>query len=172
MLGNLVLDPHGVESAIGETAGLGLLDVVTTMLKEKQTHQVEARLLPAGQELSPGCEAAITGYEIHMGDTELGPGARAFAIIATRSGSASGVDDGAVSADGRVFGSYLHGIFDNTGFRTSFLNRIRRGKGMPEQAEVAPASDPFDLLATHMEQHLDMARIFEICGATVMNQGN
>ena len=170
MLGNLVLDPHRVESDTGETAGLGLLDVVTTMLQEKQTHQVEAQLLPAGQELSPGCEAAITGYEIHMGDTLIGPDARPFATIAKRSGSAVAIVDGAVSSDGRIFGTYLHGIFDNHGFRTSLLNRIRRGKGMPEQAEVAKTSDPFDLLATHMEQHLNMARIFEICGATLTSQ--
>ena len=167
MLGQLVLDPHRVESGVSETTGLGLLDVVTTMLKEKQTHQVEARLLSAGQELVPSCEAAVTGYEIHMGETVLGSGARQFACIVKRSGNAAEIGDGAVSQDGRVFGTYLHGIFDNHGFRTSFLNRIRRGKGMPELDEVAPASDPFDLLATHMERHLDMERIFEICGASV-----
>ena len=167
MLGKLVLDPQRVESQIAEAAGLALLDVVTTMLEEKQTHQVEAQLLSAGQELSPGCEAAVTGYEIHMGETVLGAGARPFATIATRSGSAAGIGDGAVSQDGRVFGTYLHGIFDNHGFRTAFLNRIRREKRMPEQAQVAPQSDPFDLLATHMEQHLDMARIFAICGEMV-----
>ncbi len=167
MLGSRVLDPHRVESGVAEAAGLGLLDVVTTMLDEKQTHQVEAQLLAAGRELSPECGGVITGYEIHMGETVLGPQARPFAAIATRSGSAADIGDGAVSQDGRIFGTYLHGIFDNHGFRTSFLNRIRRGKGMPERDEAAPVSDPFDLLASHMEQHLDMARIFEICGAPV-----
>jgi adenosylcobyric acid synthase len=167
MLGNLVLDPHHVEGDLSEAAGLGLLDVETTMLEEKETHQVEAHLLPAAIELVPGCETAISGYEIHMGQTVLGPGARPFASIAERSRSAASLNDGAVSGDGRVFGTYLHGIFDNQSFRTAFLNRLRRGKGIPEQAEVIPASDPFDLLATHMEKHLDMARIFEICGATV-----
>lgn len=167
MLGNLVLDPDHVESGVVEAQGLELLDVVTTMLKEKQTHQVEAQMLAAGLELAPGCEAAITGYEIHMGDTVLGAGVRPFAAIAKRSGHAVEICDGAISEDGRIFGTYLHGIFDNDGFRTAFLNRIRRDKGMPEQAGVAPVSDPFDLLATHMEQHLDMARIFDICGASV-----
>jgi adenosylcobyric acid synthase len=66
-----------------------------------------------------------------------------------------------------VFGTYLHGIFDNHGFRTAFLNRLRRDKGMPEQAALVPLDDPFDLLALHMEKHLDLARIFEICGPTV-----
>jgi len=72
MLGNMVLDPYRVESGDYQGAGLGLLDVVTTMLKDKQTHQVEAQLLSAGQELAPGCAAAITGYEIHMGESVLG----------------------------------------------------------------------------------------------------
>jgi adenosylcobyric acid synthase len=167
MLGKQLLDPHGVESGIAEAAGLGLLDVVTTMLKQKQTHQVEAQLLAAGQGIAPGCGADITGYEIHMGETLLGCGADSFATVIKRSGSVVAIGDGAVSQDGRVFGTYLHGIFDNPGFRTAFLNRIRRDKGMPEQAEAAQVSDPFDLLATHLEQHLDLERIFEICGATV-----
>jgi adenosylcobyric acid synthase len=167
MLGKLVLDPHHVESCAAETAGFGLLDVVTTMLKEKQTHQVEAQLLPAGLEVAPGCRPTVTGYEIHMGETVLGATARSFATIDKRSGNSLAVGDGAVSQDGRVFGTYLHGIFDNHSFRTAFLNRIRRVKGMPELAEVVPPSDPFDLLATHMEEHLDMERIFEICGETV-----
>ncbi len=167
MLGARVLDPHRVESGIGSAAGLGLLDVVTTMLKEKQTHQVEARLLPAGQEIAPGAGAGIAGYEIHMGESVLGSCVRPFAGIGKRSGSDASLEDGAVSPDGRVFGTYLHGIFDNHGFRTAFLNRIRREKGLPEQAEAVPVADPFDLLADHMERHLDMERIFRICGATV-----
>ena len=167
MLGNLVLDPHRVEGELGQAAGLDLLDVETTMLKEKETHQVEAHLTAASLDLAPGCQTAISGYEIHMGKTVLGSAARPFAEIAERSGSAACISDGAVSPDGRVFGTYLHGIFDNRGFRTAFLNRLRRGKAMPEQAEVVPLSDPFDLLALHMEKHLDLERIFEICGATV-----
>jgi len=167
MLGNVVLDPYRVESGDCQASGLGLLDVVTTMLKDKQTHQVEAQLLSAGQELAPGCAAAITGYEIHMGESVLGDDSRPFASIGKRSGNEAAMEDGAISQDGRVFGTYLHGIFDNHGFRTAFLNRIRRDKGMPEQATVVPMQDPFDLLATHMEQHLDMERIFEICGETV-----
>ena len=103
MLGNMVLDPDRVEGATGEAAGLGLLDVETTMLKEKETHQVEAHLAASACELVPGCRTDITGYEIHMGQTVLGSGARPFADIAERSGSAASVSDGAVSPDGRVF---------------------------------------------------------------------
>ncbi|WP_224959963.1 cobyric acid synthase [Geomonas subterranea] len=164
MLGVTVNDPDRVESSLESTEGLGLLDVVTTMLKEKQTHQVEGKLLPAGQEVAPGCGPSVAGYEIHMGESVLGRDASPFARISSRSGTVTELEEGAVSADGRVFGTYLHGIFDNHGFRTAFLNRIRRQKGMPEQAEAALAPDPFDQLAAHMEKHLDLERIFQICG--------
>jgi adenosylcobyric acid synthase len=163
MLGKVVRDPQQVESNVEQAEGLGLLDVETTMLGEKQTHQVEARLQPGGRNVAAGCDAGITGYEIHMGDTVLGPEARAFATILKKSGAETSTDDGAVSCDGRVFGSYLHGLFDNHAFRTAFLNAIRLEKGLPEQGEIAPQVDPFDALADHMEKHLDMDRIFDIC---------
>ncbi|TSK04341.1 MAG: cobyric acid synthase [Geobacter sp.] len=171
MLGKTVLDPERVESDLECVEGLGLLDVVTTMLKEKQTHQAEATLSAAGASVAPGCGAAVTGYEIHMGESVLGQGVTPFASITSRSGEGVKVDDGAVSADGRVFGTYLHGIFDNHGFRTAFLNRIRRAKGLPEQAEAAPMPDPFDALAAHMERHLDLERIFRICGISPLRAG-
>ncbi|MBJ6801544.1 cobyric acid synthase [Geomonas propionica] len=164
MLGTTVNDPDRVESALESTQGLGLLDVVTTMLQEKQTHQAEGELLPAAQGVAPGCRPALTGYEIHMGESVLGSGASPFARISSRSGIVADLEEGAVSADGRVFGTYLHGIFDNHGFRTAFLNRIRRQKGIPERTEVALAPDAFDALAAHMEKHLDLERIFQICG--------
>ncbi|GFO65957.1 cobyric acid synthase [Geomonas paludis] len=164
MLGAAVNDPDRVESSLESTDGLGLLDVVTTMLKEKQTHQAQGELLPAGQGVAPGCGTAVAGYEIHMGESVLGSGASPFARISSRSGAGADLEDGAVSADGRVFGTYLHGIFDNHAFRTGFLNRIRRQKGIPERAEVALAPDPCDELAVHMEKHLDLERIFQICG--------
>ncbi|HJV34421.1 cobyric acid synthase [Geomonas sp.] len=167
MLGKVVLDPHRVESGIAEMPGLGLLDVETTMLEIKQTHLVEATLLAAGQEIAPESPATITGYEIHMGDTVAGSGVRPFARIETRSGGEAGIVDGAVSKDGRVMGTYLHGVFDNHSFRTAFLNRIRRAKGLPEREAAAPTVDPFDALAAHMEKHLDMERIFQICGPTI-----
>lgn len=164
MLGNLVRDPEHVEGKLERVAGLELLDVETVMLRVKETHLVEAELLPAARELVPDCAPELTGYEIHMGETSLGSDARPFAMLGSRSGVAVGVTDGAVSANGRVFGTYLHGIFDNHGFRTAYLNRLRRKKGLPEQDVVATQVDPFDQLAEHMERHLDLDRIFAICG--------
>jgi adenosylcobyric acid synthase len=166
MLGRRVLDPEGVESHIRAAEGLGLLDVETVMRPEKETHQAEALLLDAGVALAPGCGGTLEGYEIHMGETTVGAGAFPFALLTRRSGREVELPDGAVSPDGRVFGTYLHGLFDNDGFRRGFLNRIREKKGLPPLAETAPQDDPFDLLAAHLERHLDMARLLAICGIT------
>src|SRR5262249_43613421 len=110
MLGCRVSDPDGVEAALErEAEGLGLLDVVTVMLSHKETHQVEAELLPAGLQAAPRSARALQGYEIHMGETILGPGVQPFARITSRSGQEVEVLDGAVTRDGRIFGTYLHG---------------------------------------------------------------
>jgi adenosylcobyric acid synthase len=164
ILGKKILDPHGIESAIGEAEGLGLLDVETVMLHHKETHQAEGRLLPAGARIAPGCADCVSGYEIHMGRTTLGPSAQPFAELKRRSGGDGAISDGAVSADCRVFGTYLHGLFDNHGFRAAFLNRIRTEKGLPTASTDCRLDDPFDLLAEHLERYLDMERLFRICG--------
>jgi len=165
MLGKHILDPVGVESSVVEADGLGLLDASTTMLPHKETHQVEARLLQGGAVVAPTCGSVeLSGYEIHMGETLVGDGSRSFAFISSRSGNPVKVRDGAVSTDGRVFGTYLHGIFDNAPFRAAYLNRIRKEKGLPLPVINGEMDDPLDLLATHLETHLDMERVLAICG--------
>ena len=163
MLGRRVLDPDGVESARAEAAGLGLLDVETVMQPVKATHQVTAQLLTGGGKVAPGAAGELSGYEIHMGETTLAPSVEPFASITTRSGRAVMRTDGAVSPDGRIVGTYLHGIFGNTGFRSTFLNRLRLNRGLPIQSTAEP-EDPFDQLAWHLEQNLDMPRLYAICG--------
>ncbi|MRR34424.1 cobyric acid synthase, partial [bacterium] len=164
MLGARVLDPDGIESDAREAQGLGLLDVETVLLAGKETHQAEARLLRAAALAAPGCEGTVSGYEIHMGTTTLGPEAKPFAQLVQRSGREVALPDGAVSPDARVFGTYLHGIFDNPGFRNAFLNRLRLEKGIPTVSGSCCMEDPFDLLAEHLERHLDMVKLLEICG--------
>ncbi len=164
MLGRKIFDPDGVESSIAEAEGLGILDVETTLLPSKETHQAEARLLQAALLIAPDAADTVSGYEIHMGNTTLGPTAKPFCQLLRRSGSEVAVLDGAASADGRVFGSYLHGIFDNQAFRTAFLNRLRREKGMAVLAADRQADDPFDLLAAHLERHLDLDKLLQLCG--------
>lgn len=162
MLGRRVLDPFNVESDIKEAEGLSLLDVETVMLMQKETHQVTGHLL-AEMDLADGGRE-LTGYEIHMGETTRGDNALPFARIECRSDRLVDIEDGAVSMDGRIHGTYLHGIFDNAGFRTAFLNGIRRSKGLRERHKVIPIKDPYELLADHLERHLDMDRLFAICG--------
>lgn len=164
ILGRRVSDPDGVEAlSAAEAEGLGLLDVVTIMLKAKETHQVVAELHTAGFQVAPKSAKQLEGYEIHMGETILGKSVEPFAHIVTRSGEEVEVLDGAVTRDGRIFGTYLHGLFHNDSFRGAFLNRIRRKKGLAER-EPARQDDPFDKLAAHLEQHLDMNRLLAVCG--------
>lgn len=164
MLGRRVTDPEGVEGVPGsECEGLGLLDVVTLMLSSKETHQVTAELLSAGYQVAPRSAKELHGYEIHMGETILGGTVQPFAHIVNRSGEDVEVLDGAVTRDGRVCGTYLHGLFGNDLFRAAFLNKIRRKKGLAEREPALP-DDPYDKLAAHLEQNLDMEWLLQICG--------
>jgi len=166
MLGLRVRDPHGVESDVRELSGLGLLPVETELLQEKTTKLTVARLDAGGMALAPGCEGDLAGYEIHMGITTPMSPTRSFARISRRGDAPVGVEDGAVSSDTRIFGTYLHGIFDNAGFREAYLNRIRRDKGLPlrHTTHEEDLDDPFDRLADHLEQHLDIPLLLDICG--------
>ncbi|MDU0460842.1 MAG: cobyric acid synthase [Geobacteraceae bacterium] len=166
ILGTRILDPYNVESAIKEAQGLDLLPGETEILQEKETHQALAYLNEAGLVIAPECNGVMTGYEIHMGKTTLGSDIRPFARVFRRGDVSVSVEDGAVSADGRIFGTYLHGIFENNRFREIYLNRIRLEKGMPLRrgTQKQPLHDPFDQLAEQLEKHLDMPMLLNICG--------
>jgi adenosylcobyric acid synthase len=97
MLGKSVSDPHGVEGEAGVSAGLGLLDMDTELTQEKRLAQVSGRCAFA--------DASVAGYEIHMG-VSRGP------ALAQPAFFVEGRAEGALSADGHVLGSYLHGMFD------------------------------------------------------------
>ncbi|WP_406872029.1 cobyric acid synthase [Aminobacter sp. P9b] len=143
MLGRVVYDPSGIEGSVTEAQGLGLLDVETVMEPEKTVRNVEAYSVRYGEPLS--------GYEIHLGRTTGPDCVRPTAVI-------SGVDDGATSADGKVFGTYLHGLFGADGFRGRFLQSLGiRGGGIDYRAEVERALDE---IAEHLERHLDCDAIF------------
>jgi adenosylcobyric acid synthase len=164
MLGKLVLDPDSLESEIRHADGLGLLEVATVMHPEKQTHQTVASLLEGGREFAPCRSGVLRGYEIHMGETVLGDEMRPFARITSRSGEKVDMLDGAVSQDGRIMGTYIHGIFENDGFRSAMLNRLRRKKGLSTITPVSSDADPLEQLAEHLEKHLDISRILKLCG--------
>ncbi len=143
MLGRTVSDPHGIEGSVTRAEGLGLLDVETMMEPEKTVRNVRAR--------SAVFDTPLEGYEIHLGRT-FGPDClRPVTII-------DGVEDGAASPDGKVFGTYLHGIFGADAFRSKFLESLGvRGGGIDYRAEVERALDE---LAAHLEKHLDCDAIF------------
>jgi adenosylcobyric acid synthase len=166
MLGRRVLDPGGIESSIKEATGLDLLPVETEILREKETHQALAYLEEAGLEIAPECNGVMTGYEIHMGNTTHFGTPRSFARIFRRGETSVTIEDGAVSNDGRVFGTYLHGLFENPRFKEAYLNSIRLEKGMPlrRASHKMPENDPFDQLAEHLERHLDIPKLLDICG--------
>ncbi|MHC4321758.1 MAG: cobyric acid synthase, partial [Planctomycetota bacterium] len=132
MLGKVIRDPESAESKTSEIGGLGLIDVSTLFKIQKSTHQVKARFHDRSQDIfkSLNSNSEITGYEIHMGETELLNGTAPFLKIIERSDQEVCMDDGAVSSDGNVIGSYLHGIFDNDEFRLELINRLRESKGL------------------------------------------
>jgi adenosylcobyric acid synthase len=145
ILGQSVSDPEGIEGPPGETTGLGLLDVTTIMTPEKSLTRVEAMHVETGE--------PIEAYEIHIGRTEGADTARPFARIA-------GAPDGAVSRDGRVQGSYLHGLFTSDSFRSAYLSRL--GVVTPDTRYHDRVEATLDALAGHIEAHLDVDGLFAL----------
>ncbi|MGY4320442.1 cobyric acid synthase [Bradyrhizobium sp. JR3.5] len=139
MLGQSVADPDGIEGLAGETRGLGLLDVTTTMTEQKTLTRVSA--------VHAATHQPISAYEIHIGRTDGPDRARPFSML-------DGSPEGAMSGDGRVHGSYLHGLFASDGFRKAFLARLDiPAADQPYGARVESA---LDALAEHIEAHLDV----------------
>ncbi|CAM3341859.1 cobyric acid synthase [Paracoccus nototheniae] len=143
MLGRVIDDPAGADGVAGQVAGLGLLDVTTVMSATKRLQRVTGRAL--GQ--------PVAGYEIHMGRTTGPDCARPFAQVPDH--------DGAISADGRVIGSYLHGLFSDDGFRAAFLARLGAPSRPGFEAGVEAALED---LADHLEAHLDVAALLAVAG--------
>lgn len=173
MLGTSVRDPHGVESRIEEVRGLGLLPMVTEMFPEKITTQVKVRAEP-GNPIGAGGRMLL-GYEIHMGRSRsLGDGARPLFRLIERNREPVPEDEaleGLATPDGRAWGTYLHGIFDNDAFRREFIGRILSRSGRRRSdAEGGPLSyatwkeEQFDRLAEHVRRHCDVERIYRLAG--------
>ena len=139
MLGHSVDDPDGIEGPAGATAGLGLLDITTVMSPDKSLTRVQAT--------HAGTKQTIEAYEIHIGRTEGKDRVRPFSFV-------DGTPEGAISTDGRVHGSYLHGLFTSDDFRRAFLAPL--GVAASNESYGAKVEGALDALAVHIEKHLDV----------------
>lgn len=163
MLGEVVRNPDAVEAPAGEVTGLGLLPTETVFNREKVTHQIQAVIRNNQVWLGKLCDTVITGYEIHIGTTKLING-EAWLEITTRSGQPASVHDGAVSPDGRVWGCYIHGIFNNEEFRHTWLTSLGwKGKGQSSNFPI-PLNAAIDNLADKIEKALDLEYLDELLG--------
>jgi adenosylcobyric acid synthase len=165
MLGQEIADPKGLERG-GTSLGLGFLDVATELDAPKICRQVRATSLLRNMEQY----APVRGYEIHMGRTSRGTAKPCFRIEASETweGDATG-DEGAASENGRVWGTSIHGLFDQAGFRRSWLNRVRGRKGLPSislcESELVTTQlgAQLDRWADHLEKYLSMGLIYSVC---------
>jgi adenosylcobyric acid synthase len=158
MLGRRISDPHGVESSQDTAAGLGLLDIETTLCTEKQTHLSRGNFKAAATAAGFVDGGLVSGYEIHMGETMLGSQASPLLKLSLRSGMAVALEDGAISEDGRVWGTYLHDIFSLDEVRQPLLDQLRSKRGLASMPVLAAdiLNQELDRLAEHLEAHLDM----------------
>ncbi len=150
MLGRSLDDPQGIEGPAGRVAGLALLDIDTEMTGDKTLAEVAGRHAASG--------TAVRGYEMHIGRS-AGPSlARPFLSLRNGAGERP---EGALSADGRVAGSYLHGLFAGDEFRHAYLSAIkaRAVSGVAYESEVERT---LDALADHLAAHVALDRILEI----------
>jgi adenosylcobyric acid synthase len=164
MLGQEITDPKRLEGG-GSSIGLKFLDVTTELDAPKICRQVRATSLLHGVEH----HAPVRGYEIHMGRTSRGAANPCFQIEASEiwEGTVGG-DEGAASENGRVWGTSIHGLFDQAGFRRGWLNRVRGRKGLPPISNresglvTTQLRTELDRWADHLEQYVKVDAIYSV----------
>lgn len=151
MLGQIVSDPTGIEGNAGTDPGLGLLDIKTDIMGDKTLETITATDQMTGK--------TVQAYEMHIGKTS-GAGLDKPWFV-----KEDGSPEGAISQDGRVYGSYCHGVFTEDGFRKAFLDRLHKGTitAMAYQQQV---DQTLDNLADHMERHLDLDKLLGLLAPT------
>ena len=145
MLGREIADPDGIEGKPGSVPGLGLLDLTTTMTPDKRVTETEA--------LHPASGTQVKGYEIHLGRTDGPDRARPMFMVA-------GQPEGALRADGRVMGSYLHGMFSADPFRRAFLASLGATPGNASYDQTV--EETLDALADHLATHVDCEALLQL----------
>ncbi|MDT0090495.1 cobyric acid synthase [Listeria marthii] len=158
MLGQKMLDPNQVESKQLEIAGLGLLDTETIFLDQKRTTQITGMTL-SGE--------PVKGYEIHMGQTTRGENTNPFCEIKAVNGNQETHQDGAISANNHIIGTYIHGIFDNDIFLGNLFNELLKNKRQPVYPhEIINLKEhkeqEYDKLAALLEANIQMDQLEKI----------
>jgi adenosylcobyric acid synthase len=144
LLGKTIADPLGTDGKAGTVDGLGLLDIDTVMSAEKTTRPVRGSHCASG--------TAIEGYEIHLGESRGADCGRPMVTIEGRA-------DGAISPDGRIQGTYVHGLFGSDAFRHAWLAGFGASASVAYEARIDQA---LDALADHLEAHVDIDAILRI----------
>ena len=147
MLGRKVYDPLGIEGSTTEIEGLGLLDIETEMAPEKTVRNSAAWSVPY--------DVALSGYEIHLGVTSGNDCARPFVTI-------DGRPDGAISGDGRVAGTYLHGLFGSDAYRARLLESF--GITGSRESYRQRVDTALDEVAAELENLLDRNWLAQLLG--------
>ena len=148
MLGQRIDDPLGIEGPPRSVAGLGLLDVMTRLSPTKTLQAVAGVSLPDG--------VAFSGYEMHVGETDGPATGKPFARLS------DGRPEGAASADGRVAGAYIHGLFGDDRQRAHWLRLL--GAGAAGLSYEASVDDALNRLAAHLAEHIDCDRLLALAG--------
>ncbi|MDD5598406.1 MAG: cobyric acid synthase [Victivallaceae bacterium] len=152
MAGKIIRDPLGLESSQTETEGFNLLPLTTVLEADKCLSQTKAVLCDSGEKVS--------GYEIHHGKTVY----PSVNLVSMRSESGEAVG----FAAGRIWLSYLHGVFDEDNFRRQFIDMIRLDRGLKPLGKVQAAFDideAMNRLADHVRNSVDMDKIYKIMGS-------
>lgn len=161
MLGDVIEDPLGLESRLDKVEGLGLIKARTVLMKEKNVFDVKAECIGPDGKTYP-----IKGYEIHMGVTEHK--GEPFSVIKKRGDEAASLPEGCIAHGGLVWGTYVHGVFDNDGLRESFLDTIRKKKGLAIYDKKSSFSEvrekSIEALADMVEENIKIEEVLGIMG--------
>ena len=170
MLGKRINDPDSIESDRPIVQALGILDIETTFSREKTTTLTDARIVSNEGLLTGMADIPVSGYEIHVGDSHASKGTTtAIQSIPDRH------TIGYIDSTGRIFGSYMHGLFENENFAQHIITNIARMSGIHIQHTTNQFSQnaEYDKLANHLRNHLDLAKIYQYlnCDVNDWNDG-
>lgn len=172
MLGEGLQDPEGAEGVPGSSMkGMGFLHAETIFASRKTRTRITGRIQAGSGIFSAGQGSLISGYEIHMGITRAISSEEKHAKTAVF--LEDGRRDGLCREDGLVFGTYLHGLFDNEEWTGKLLSGLAEKKGIlwssPEESRRAYKERQYDRLAQLVRENLDMKKIYEIMGMDAKN---